>query len=581
MAMKKIQKYLFLLVSLLTTTAWAGNYQIIELKTGGLGLGTLTANYDVLTDIAYDATVTLTATPGDGCFLDKIEIEYVMNLDGAESRVNRSPSIFTPSIFTVGQTINRNSNYKDQRYGGAYSFNMPAYNVIITAYFVTSIPLSNSDTTFGISGIGTYDKTTRNLVVTYNGNTPLVQGTDYAITGMTFGGASTSGDYTILNAGTYQVTIQGIGIYSGTVTSGDLPIAQKPLTITAAAKQKTFGSADPDLTYTQSGLCNGDAITGGLIRGVGEDAGTYDITQGTLTAGSNYAISFTGATFTINPKDITTSADVTLSDEFFNYDGSPHAPTLTITDGNTPLTGGGTDYSYTTTPTYTADVDNISPNIYHINITFTNNYTGSRIVSYQIRKQINLETTHQWSTYFETNVNMSVPANAGFEVYTFRQIDGNTIQLDRRYYIKKDTPMLLYCENGGTFFPELVESSTGGLSSISSNSAFKGVSSDTDVTTLPTSGDYEIWILKDDRFVRTKSGTIPAGKCYLEMLKSSFSEPSLSLSRGLDLDDETTSLKSIENGELKIDNYYDLSGRRVLYPTKGIYIVNGKKIVIK
>ena len=103
--MKKIQRYLFLLVSLLTTTAWADNYQIIELKTAGLGSGTLTADYAVETDIAYDATVTLTATPGDGCFLDKIEIEYVMDLGGAESRENRAPS-----IFTVGQTINRNSN---------------------------------------------------------------------------------------------------------------------------------------------------------------------------------------------------------------------------------------------------------------------------------------------------------------------------------------------------------------------------------------------------------------------------------------------------------------------------------------
>jgi hypothetical protein len=27
--------------------------------------------------------------------------------------------------------------------------------------------------------------------------------------------------------------------------------------------------------------------------------------------------------------------------------------------------------------------------------------------------------------------------------------------------------------------------------------------------------------------------------------------------------------------------YYDLSGRRVLYPRKGLYIVNGKKVVIK
>ncbi len=28
-------------------------------------------------------------------------------------------------------------------------------------------------------------------------------------------------------------------------------------------------------------------------------------------------------------------------------------------------------------------------------------------------------------------------------------------------------------------------------------------------------------------------------------------------------------------------NYYDLSGRCVVKPTKGVYIVNGKKVLIK
>ena len=39
------------------------------------------------------------------------------------------------------------------------------------------------------------------------------------------------------------------------------------------------------------------------------------------------------------------------------------------------------------------------------------------------------------------------------------------------------------------------------------------------------------------------------------------------------------------NGEgLKINGsevYYNLQGQRVLYPTKGLYIVNGKKVIIK
>ena len=46
---------------------------------------------------------------------------------------------------------------------------------------------------------------------------------------------------------------------------------------------------------------------------------------------------------------------------------------------------------------------------------------------------------------------------------------------------------------------------------------------------------------------------------------------------------ETTSIESLANGQEPTANgpYYDLQGRRVAQPTKGLYIVNGKKVVIK
>ena len=47
------------------------------------------------------------------------------------------------------------------------------------------------------------------------------------------------------------------------------------------------------------------------------------------------------------------------------------------------------------------------------------------------------------------------------------------------------------------------------------------------------------------------------------------------------LDNNTTGIKAIDNSQLTIDNVYDLQGRRVAQPTKGLYIVNGKKVVIK
>jgi hypothetical protein len=75
-------------------------------------------------------------------------------------------------------------------------------------------------------------------------------------------------------------------------------VSQKALTVTAEAKSKVFGAADPALTYTTDGLVGADSLTGSLTRAAGENVGTYAISQGTL-ANANYSISFTGANLTI------------------------------------------------------------------------------------------------------------------------------------------------------------------------------------------------------------------------------------------------------------------------------------------
>lgn len=45
--------------------------------------------------------------------------------------------------------------------------------------------------------------------------------------------------------------------------------------------------------------------------------------------------------------------------------------------------------------------------------------------------------------------------------------------------------------------------------------------------------------------------------------------------------DETTNIQQVESGKLNVEGYYDLQGRKVAQPTKGLYIHNGKKVVIK
>jgi len=46
-------------------------------------------------------------------------------------------------------------------------------------------------------------------------------------------------------------------------------------------------------------------------------------------------------------------------------------------------------------------------------------------------------------------------------------------------------------------------------------------------------------------------------------------------------DNTTTGVNSIDNGHRTMDNVYNLNGQRVNNAKKGLYIVNGKKVVIK
>ena len=69
------------------------------------------------------------------------------------------------------------------------------------------------------------------------------------------------------------------------------------------------------------------------------------------------------------------------------------------------------------------------------------------------------------------------------------------------------------------------------------------------------------------------TSSLSAGKIYL---KAASSAPFL----GFDGDD-TTGIYSVERGALSVEGCYTLDGRRVAQPTKGLYIVNGKKVMIK
>ncbi|MHC5362208.1 MBG domain-containing protein [Myroides sp. LJL110] len=108
------------------------------------------------------------------------------------------------------------------------------------------------------------------------------------------------------NVGVYRIdqgTLHSITPnYTIDFTPGALIIARDQIVVTANYLAKTYGSNDPELTYSFSGLGQGQSITGTLTREPGQDVGSYEIMQGSLKINDGSLISFYGSNLDITPK---------------------------------------------------------------------------------------------------------------------------------------------------------------------------------------------------------------------------------------------------------------------------------------
>jgi hypothetical protein len=106
-------------------------------------------------------------------------------------------------------------------------------------------------------------------------------------------------------AGTYATGVSaswaGDGEFGPSSDTGSLIVEKRPITVTADPQTKAAGDADPPLTFelTEGSLVDGDSLTGALTRKAGQAAGIYPIKKGTLTAGSNYVMTYVGDSLTI------------------------------------------------------------------------------------------------------------------------------------------------------------------------------------------------------------------------------------------------------------------------------------------
>ena len=176
-------------------------------------------------------------------------------------------------------------------------------------------------------------------------------------------------------------------------------------------------------------------------------------------------------------------------------------------------------------------------------------------VSYITSQKLDFASASGISAYIATGL------NAGETAVVLQNVD----------IVPAGTPIIVKTDTKGATVN--VPVTTASPSSIDGNKLVAGDGTTTWNGTVGTTYYY----LANDQFHEATSGTLQSGKAYLALTSGG--------ARMLDIlpgggGGGTTAIENVKVG-LENNVYYDLQGRRVLYPKKGLYIVNGKKVIIK
>lgn len=181
--------------------------------------------------------------------------------------------------------------------------------------------------------------------------------------------------------------------------------------------------------------------------------------------------------------------------------------------------------------------------------------------------------TSGYTTFWTKSANGKALRFDGVKAYVVPSVSGITVTLAEITEAPSWTPVIIEATAGvhnlavipsaAVVEPNLLQTSRG--------TSVGGESTDSDYYVLSEKGGKV-------GFYKLGNGVaVPDGKCFLSIPKST------SAADFLGFGGEATGINSVDSGQVTVDSseVYNLAGQRVAQPTKGLYIVNGRKVVIK
>lgn len=207
-----------------------------------------------------------------------------------------------------------------------------------------------------------------------------------------------------------------------------------------------------------------------------------------------------------------------------------------------------------------------------VTFTWTANATMKKLTVNYSKPEITVTTGNNYTTYC-TNVPLDF-SKSGITVYTAQQSKGAVVLTEVKSGKVPASKGVILKGEEGDHTVEVIETADN-----LDNNELTGVTEDTEVVYQSSKTMFN-YILQGGAFYKATGATLKAGKAYLHTAYDVTGGSEASESRlTIVINGETTGIKALETAADK--NVYDLQGRKVAAPTKGLYIVNGKKMIVK
>ena len=519
------------------------------------GTVAFTVGGNAATQAKKDDVVTVSVTPNEGYSAKDVTVRAYTSWEAASEILTgggENPGLVSDITVTKNET------------DGTWSFTMPEANVWVVVTYAKNLQdawiQAIADQTYTSEAI-------EPTIEVKDGETTLVLNTDYTV-------AYSNNT----NAGTATVTITAVegSNYSGTA-SKTFTIAKADITMTTApaavsglvysGEAQTLVTAGVASFGTVLYSLDGETFSDALPQGT--DAGAYTVTYKVEGDDNHNAFAAQTLNVTIATNKTELNDAITEAEAYYN----------SISESN-PDAAAALQTAINAAKAVKDNADATQSEIETAAQTLTDALNAAK--ADVALKRITLTIpAKSYMARIDADKRQIETAVAGVKLYSVKSVTNTEVELTGELsVIAAEMPYFIYNDNDTEVEVSIVVSSEDADNVDYDSEHFKGTLVDKTFTDEDMQAADHYVLTNGSNFVWVKdAGTLAAGKCWIELIPTSAAH-----ARALSIvhEGETTGISTVKtDADTKDAAVYDLQGRRVMQPTKGLFIVGGKKVVIK